>query len=221
MPATPKARKVQAEALNEDLALALAARVEEEITFDWLKSHSPVEIPDNNRACGELLLRTLPHRIPDPGVHCFCLPGAIYVRGGGRRLQAGPETRRGAVKAPRLPAGGDSGVWYLTAPITGKWEPNPGKRDAMGNLMPGRRHAACCTSFPYLVLESDVLTADVWLKILVQLADPIVAVYTSGGKSVHALVKVSAATPEEFNAIKAEYVLRLSSVGADAAAITP
>ena len=62
--------------------------------------------------------------------------------------------------------------------------------------------------------ESDVLTADVWLKvILVQLADPIVAVYTSGGKSVHALVKISAATPEEFNAIKSEYVLRLSAVG--------
>ena len=222
LPATPKARKVQAEALNEDLALALAARVEEEITFDWLKSHSPVEIPDNNRACGELLLNELyPTGSRILVFTAFASQGQyMYVVGDGA-YKLGRKPGVAPVKAPRLPAGGDSGVWYLTAPITGKWEPNPGKRDAMGNLMPGRRHAACCTSFPYLVLESDVLTADVWLKILVQLADPIVAVYTSGGKSVHALVKVSAATPEEFNAIKAEYVLRLSSVGADAAAITP
>lgn len=222
LPATPKARKVQAEALNEDLALALAARVEEEITFDWLKSHSPVEIPDNNRACGELLLNELyPTGSRILVFTAFASQGQyMYVVGDGA-YKLGRKPGVEPVKAPRLPAGGDSGVWYLTAPITGKWEPNPGKRDAMGNLMPGRRHAACCTSFPYLVLESDVLTADVWLKILVQLADPIVAVYTSGGKSVHALVKVSAATPEEFNAIKAEYVLRLSSVGADAAAITP
>lgn len=222
LPATPKARKVQAEALNEDLALALAARVEEEITFDWLKSHSPVEIPDNNRACGELLLNELyPTGSRILVFTAFASQGQyMYVVGDGA-YKLGRKPGVAPVKAPRLPAGGDSGVWYLTAPITGKWEPNPGKRDAMGNLMPGRRHAACCTSFLYLVLESDVLTADVWLKILVQLADPIVAVYTSGGKSVHALVKVSAATPEEFNAIKAEYVLRLSSVGADAAAITP
>ena len=222
LPATPKARKVQAEALNEDLALALAARVEEEITFDWLKSHSPVEIPDNNRACGELLLNELyPTGSRILVFTAFASQGQyMYVVGDGA-YKLGRKPGVAPVKAPRLPAGGDCGVWYLTAPITGKWEPNPGKRDAMGNLMPGRRHAACCTSFPYLVLESDVLTADVWLKILVQLADPIVAVYTSGGKSVHALVKVSAATPEEFNAIKAEYVLRLSSVGADAAAITP
>lgn len=222
LPATPKARKVTAEALNEDLAVALAARVEEEITFDWLKNHSPVEIPDNPRAWGELLLNELyptGSRIlvfttfVSQGQYMYVVGDGVYKLG--RKPGVEP------VKAPRLPAGGDCGVWYLTAPITGKWEPNPGKRDAMGNLMPGRRHAACCTSFPYLVLESDVLTADVWLKILVQLADPIVAVYTSGGKSVHALVKVSAATPEEFNAIKAEYVLRLSSVGADAAAITP
>ncbi len=222
LPPAPKARKVKAEELNEDLALALAGRVEEEITFDWLRDHSPVEIPGNPRTWGELLLNELypaGARIlvftafASQGQYMYIVKDGVYKLG--RKPGVEP------VKAPRLPAGGDAGVWYLTAPVTGKWEPNPGKRDAMGNLMPGRRHAACCTSFPFLVLESDVLTADVWLKILVQLADPVVAVYTSGGKSVHALVKISAATPEEFNAIKSEYVLRLSAVGADTAAMTP
>lgn len=52
LPPAPKARKVKAEELNEDLALALAGRVEEEITFDWLRDHSPVEIPGNPRAWG-------------------------------------------------------------------------------------------------------------------------------------------------------------------------
>ena len=54
LPPAPKARKVKAEELNEDLALALAGRVEEEITFDWLRDHSPVEIPGNPRAWGKL-----------------------------------------------------------------------------------------------------------------------------------------------------------------------
>lgn len=222
LPAAPKAQKVKPEDLNEDLAAALAARVEESITFDWLRAHSPVEIPDNPRAWGELLLKELyPSGSRILVFAAFASQGQyLYVVGDGvYKLGRKPGIK--AVKAPRLPAGGDNGVWFLTAPITGKWEPNPGKRDPQGNLMPGRRHSACCTSFPFLVLESDNLTPDVWLKILVQLADPIVAVYTSGGKSVHALVRVSAATPEEFNAIKEGYILRLSPVGADAAAITP
>ena len=143
LPPAPKARKVKAEELNEDLALALAGRVEEEITFDWLRDHSPVEIPGNPRAWGELLLNELypaGARIlvftafASQGQYMYIVKDGVYKLG--RKPGVEP------VKAPRLPAGGDAGVWYLTAPVTGKWEPNPGKRDAMGNLMPGRRHAA-------------------------------------------------------------------------------
>lgn len=222
LPAAPKAGKVKAAELDHDLAQELAGRVEEAITGDWLRAHSPVEIPESPHTWGELLLKELyPAGARILVFTAFASQGQyLYVAGEGvYRLGRKPGIK--AVKAPRLPAGGDCGVWFLTAPITGQWEPNPGKRDAQGNLMPGRRHAACCASFPYLVLESDNLPPDVWLKILVQLADPIVAVYTSGGKSVHALVRVAAATPEEFNVIKEGYVLRLSAVGADAAAITP
>lgn len=92
LPAAPKAQKVKPEDLNEDLAAALAARVEESITFDWLRAHSPVEIPDNPRAWGGIAPEgALSVRIPDFGVHGVCFPGSIFIRGGGRRLQAGPQ----------------------------------------------------------------------------------------------------------------------------------
>lgn len=84
------------------LPLALAARVEEEITFDWLKSHSPVEIPDNNRACGELLLNELyPTGSRILVFTAFASQGQyMYVVGDGA-YKLGPETRRGARESPQ------------------------------------------------------------------------------------------------------------------------
>lgn len=116
LPPAPKARKVKAEELNEDLALALAGRVEEEITFDWLRDHSPVEIPGNPRTWGELLLNELypaGARIlvftafASQGQYMYIVKDGVYKLG--RKPGVEP------VKAPRLPAGGDAGVWYLSA----------------------------------------------------------------------------------------------------------
>ena len=97
---------------------------------------------------------------------------------------------------------------------------NPNNRDRTGNVQLGRRHAACVTGWPYLVLESDEAPADLWLRALVQMPFPIVAAYTSGGRSVHALVRVNAGSKAEWDAVRDDLVPIVCPLGADGGALS-
>jgi hypothetical protein len=55
---------------------------------------------------------------------------------------------------------------------------------------------------------------------LVQLSFPIVAIYTSGGRSIHALVKVDCTTKASFDSLRDSLIQVLAPLGADAAAMT-
>lgn len=87
-----------------------------------------------------------------------------------------------------LPVAGKDGVWFLAQPVNGQTLPNP----RTGKM--SRRSMESVTAFRYLVLESDKADMRDWLALLVQLPLRIEAIYTSGGKSVHALVRVDCAT---------------------------
>lgn len=60
-----------------------------------------------------------------------------------------------------------------------------------------------------------------WLRLLAMCGLPIVAIYTSGGASVHALVREDRESHAEFSEIVRQYKHRLPLVGADPAALTP
>ncbi len=207
--------------LNLARAQELAAKCPVSIDNEWLRAHSPVTIPPAREQWAELLLDTLYY----PGERLLIFTRfesqGQYIRVCGRgnyQLGTRPGIRAHAVS--HLPTEGAEGAWFLAAPCRGDWQPNPNSRNAYGTPKMGRRHTACCLRYPYAVLESDVLPPATWLRILAQLRDPISAVYTSGGKSIHALVSISAATPEQFNAARSRLILRLAGVGADPAAIT-
>lgn len=128
-----------------------------------------------------------------------------------------------AVVSP-LPTRGRCGVWFLSNPVTGKW-------DTMDNGKLGRRHWKCVTSFRYAVLESDNAPEDLWIKALVRLPVPIVAIYSSGGKSLHALIRVEAGSKLRWDALvrgknarthgrEAGLMDLVCPLGADAAALT-
>jgi hypothetical protein len=72
------------------------------------------------------------------------------------------------------------------------------------------------------VLESDVIPEATWLRILARLRDDIAAIYTSGGKSVHALLRLhpTPQSAEQFNAHRRQLIERLVPLGADRAALT-
>ena len=119
-----------------------------------------------------------------------------------------------------LPRGGADGVWFLNQPVSGEWKINPRSTDDLGRPKMSRRSEEVVTSWRYLVLESDEAPANLWVRFLVKLPLPIVAIYTSAGRSIHALVKVDAPNKQWWDSYKNMISGLLSKLGADPAAIT-
>ena len=138
--------------------------------------------------------------------------GGEFVALGNRR-SIKPET------VDSIESSGREGAWYLPNPIDGTWKPT-GKTDRQGNPILSRRLGANTTSYRYLLLESDEAAEDFWLNLISQLPLPIAALYTSGSRSVHALIKVNAESKSEFDAIRETLTPLLSKLGADPGAIS-
>jgi hypothetical protein len=100
------------------------------------------------------------------------------------------------------------GAWYLANACNGEW--------IDGSI----RSEANLTSFRHIVLESDKAPADQWLAMLVQEPLAIVALYTSGNRSIHALVRIPANNKSQFNGIKAEFKRKYCPLGADDGAMS-
>lgn len=219
MPEAP--RKEKRPAYDAAKLASFAARCPFPITPAWLAERSPLPVPEvQGIETAERFLSA----IYQPGervlvfVKEFSQGCFLWEAGGGSyRLADRPGVK--AVRSP-LPAGGPFGVWFLAQPVAGEWRPNPNNRDKAGAVKLGRRHGACVTSWRFLVLESDEAPAELWLRALVQLPLPIVAAYTSGGRSIHALVRVDASSKESWDSLRDDLVPILCPLGADAAAMT-
>ena len=117
--------------------------------------------------------------------------------------------------AQPLPTAGPDGIWFLVNPVTGEFHPNPrlgGKRS--------RRSEEAVTSFRFAVLESDIADTAQWLTLLFNLPLRIVAIYSSGGRSVHALVQIDASSKADWDSKVAVWKADLVRLGADRAALT-
>jgi hypothetical protein len=99
-------------------------------------------------------------------------------------------------EAAPLPRSARMGAWLLANPVSGKWAQNGGL-DRDKRPMLSRRSAPNVTSWRFLLLESDEVAPEVWMNVIAQLPLPIAALYTSGGRSVHALVQLDAKTQDE------------------------
>jgi hypothetical protein len=112
------------------------------------------------------------------------------------------------------------GAWFLANPVDGRWinlerlksDTNPEGRT--------RRAEDNLTAFRYLVFESDKADPLLWIAALVQLPLKIAAVYSSGGISIHALVRVDARDKAHFVEIKESLAPLLVTLGADEGAMT-
>ena len=105
------------------------------------------------------------------------------------------------------------GVWFLANPVTGDFADND-----QGH--PSRRSWQNVTAWRYLVLESDRANPAHWLAVLAQMPLPIAAIYTSGGKSTHALVRLGAESKAHWDEIAGEMKPALVTLGADRKAIS-
>lgn len=233
VPAAPRPAKWPRPVFDPIKSAAIAARCPINPTRDWLREISPVEFSRDARTWPELLIDTL--YMPGERILIFSKfesqGQVIRVAGGSNyRLgyRPGQQARRmDPTDTAAFSVGGinrmiGDGLWFLTAPITGEWMPNPNKRTASGEPVLGRRHQACCTRFPFAVIESDTVSEAQWLKILSQVFYPIAAVYTSGSKSIHALIHLGddCRTKQDFDRKRLQLSLSLVPLGADLAAIS-
>lgn len=194
------------------------------ISQEWLLEHSPISFPGRTGEQGietaEAMLSALyqPHEPVLVFTSPFSQGDFLFCRGLGT-FKLGEIPGKRAVPS-KLPTGGPEGVWFLVQPVSGEWKPNRSNKDKNGTPKPGRRHGDCVTAWRFLVLESDEAPEELWLKSLVQLSFPIVAIYTSGGRSIHALVKVDCTTKASFDSLRDSLIQVLAPLGADAAAMT-
>lgn len=113
-----------------------------------------------------------------------------------------------------LPEIGTEGMKFMIQPVHGDavLVPRLGKKS--------RRAEECVTAWRYLLLESDEAPVGLWLRALAGMRLPVAAVYSSGGRSVHVLVKVDAATKSEWDVRVRPLKRWMEGVGADPGAMS-
>lgn len=114
----------------------------------------------------------------------------------------------------KIPDRGPHGVWFLAQPVDGEYHANP----RQGTM--SRRSEEAVVSWRYFVIESDKANLKQWLGAIVQFPLRIAAIYSSGGRSVHALVKIDARTKGEWDKEREALKNALVVLGADAGAMT-
>ncbi|MFT3992156.1 MAG: hypothetical protein QM680_12175 [Luteolibacter sp.] len=188
-------------------------------SFKWLAELSPIdprkvtpwEYLDAILEPGEKTLIFYEFTSQGEFGHVAGAPGTLY-RAGSRPGQK-PEV------VESYPDSGRVGAWYLPNPLDGKWWPSD-RVDKAGNAILSRRMGRSVTSWRYLLLESDDADPDDWLNLLCQLPLPVTALYTSGDRSIHALIRIEAQSKGAFDAFRDRYMPILSRLGADPGAIT-
>jgi hypothetical protein len=109
---------------------------------------------------------------------------------------------------------GNEGVWFLSNPVTGEAVEGVGEVNEFYPKGESWRSEENVTSWRYLLIESDTAPERLWLRMLVQAPLAISAIYTSGGDSIHALVRVDKSSKEEWDQFKNSIKKELIELGA-------
>jgi hypothetical protein len=116
---------------------------------------------------------------------------------------------------------GCSGVWFLSNPIDGILHQADRLISEFNPQGLSFRCTDCVTDWRHVVIETDCAPADLWLKALVLLELPIIAIYHSGGRGPHALVNLGASSVEEWHALLEPHREHLIRLGACPGTLTP
>jgi hypothetical protein len=179
------------EPYNPELLAERASMLPFEVTADWLAEVSPECVIDLSPAQFLDALFTPEERV------------AVMMEKHDRGFIYRPGVAKDAVRLHNYVRLGSEGAWYLSNTVTGA--------EVNGSY----RSEANLTGFRHLLIESDKAPKDLWLAMIVQLHAPILALYESGGRSVHAIVRVNATGKTEFDAIAGNYLRQLVPLGAD------
>jgi hypothetical protein len=182
----PAQREAPLPAYDPDLLAEYAKMVPFEVTDDWLMEQSP-----------ECTLGTTSH-----GFLSVIHPvGEVAIATSRLDTPKVTDMPLGAWHAGLPPddvnqfATGMLGVWYNvnTGPT---WRLEDG------------------TGFRYAVFEADVVPDEIWRRAIILMRLPIVAIYASGGRSVHTLWRVDAESPDDWHRKVAPVKAELIRLGA-------
>lgn len=115
--------------------------------------------------------------------------------------------------APIL-ANNTEGAWIMVNPVDGQFK----AIERLGKK--SRRAEENLVAYEYLLIESDSVELELWLRVLSKLDLPIVSVTTSGSKSAHALVRVNTKSRAEYLEKASEIADLVVPLGADPAAMS-
>jgi hypothetical protein len=183
--------------------LADLARKVPPITPEFLESISPKSARNRNPA-------SFLHELYKPGENVLIF---TEYRSQGQRVWTHKHPPFNARELDWCRTGERCGVWFLSNPVTGEYSPND-------NGQPSRRSWQNVTNWRYLVLESDEADPTHWLGALVQMPLPIAALTMSGGKSIHALIRIDAESKQQWESIVGKWKPALVTLGADAKAMS-
>ena len=143
---------------------------------------------------------------------CLCTQYTIQNKPDGtqKAVPVGPgltmrlrELRDKIQRSGRVPQD-KAGCWYRINPVSQR-----------GSGTNGAHRDEDVAAHRFLLLESDDLPTDLQLSFFSKLELPIVALVSSGGRSIHCIVKLDEPSPEEFKR-RADYILRrLARFGID------
>jgi len=139
-----------------------------------------------------------------PGEHAIIVqhrtdPGRAYEVGSGKEWVNGLKS--------------EEGVFFLSNPTNGMFKENTDGKLSL-------RSESNLTDFRHIVIESDKADDLLWLRAMAQVPLPAVAIYSSGGRSIHFLLRCDATDKKQF--LEALDVIKPGLVrhGADPAAMT-
>jgi len=185
------------------------------VSPEWFMERSPVD--PRGVTPGFFL-----ERVFDPGQRVLVFSnyysqGDSVGVGGGGGFRWGPREGVRAARSDLPTDGGKDGIWFLSNPVDGKWHPNPRREGKLS-----RRSEEGVTQWRHVVLESDVAEEGLWLRFLAMAPLAIAAIYSSGGRSWHALVRVDQPDKPSFDTFLRDTLKRsLPVIGADPGALTP
>lgn len=185
--------------VSNKVARRASEKVGKKIDEAWLWWHSPI-VPDAMNA--ESFLK-----------HVFEKGDKVFIANLYNRKRPSVlltiEEPSYTPKLAKLAKKNQKGVWYMTNPITGQWN-GSGKEQSM-------RNKESLAAWRNYVFESDVVEESTWLAVVVAMPLPIAAIYRSGNKSIHVLIKINAKSAEEWEQYVEFLKPTLLKLGADKA----
>jgi hypothetical protein len=182
----------------DPVKLERLARKLPEADADWVARRSRKQV--DNRTPASFL-----HEVYRPGERVVIFD---VFRSQGQAIWTRREPPYDARELDRFRTGKPQGVWFLANPVTGEYLPNDQGK-------PSRRSWQTVTAWRYLVLESDEAEPAHWLAALAQMPLRVAAIYTSGGKSIHALVRIDAESKAQWDESVGRLGPALITLGAD------